>query len=169
MCTKLVLAFSLLPYPSSEGVVSLSGASQKIASLMATASQNQFTSQTGASAPGTMLVRSFMSPTGQPQFASDTSASTTTIAGVALAAAPPLALVTGQQGVQLLQPVSLGQSVLAQQVPLQSQQHQHQEGLSHAWATAEHGDLKPQAHMVREHPLVILSENPNPSFSTRIK
>ncbi|XP_025083601.1 forkhead box protein K1-like isoform X2 [Pomacea canaliculata] len=68
--------------------------------------------------------------------------------GVALAAAPPLALVTGQQGVQLLQPVSLGQSVLAQQVPLQSQQHQHQEGLSHAWATAEHGDLKPQAHML---------------------
>lgn len=131
-----------------QGVVSLSGgASQKIASLMASASQGQFAVRNSGSVPAATLVRSFMAPSG-PSLAGGDAGST--MGGVTRAAGQPLTLVTagGQgAGVQLLQPVSLGQTVLSQQLPVQSAQHSQ---MSHAdyVGPADGGDMKPQAHLL---------------------
>ena len=150
------------------GVVALSAgagaASQKMASLMATASQAQLPARSSAP-PTATLVRTFVAPPGQGQGSGDAGS----LSGMGLG--QPVTLVTNQQGVQLIQPVSLGGAVLTQQLPLQSQQslQQHQQQvLQHhqqqqqqqqqqqlheasravldGWGDA--GDVKSQAHLV---------------------
>ena len=149
------------------GVVALSAgagaASQKMASLMATASQAQLPARSTAP-PTATLVRTFVAPPGQGQGSGDAGS----LSGMGLG--QPVTLVTNQQGVQLIQPVSLGGAVLTQQLPLQSQQslQQHQQQvLQHhqqqqqqqqqqlheasravldGWGDA--GDVKAQAHLV---------------------
>ena len=147
------------------GVVALSAgagaASQKMASLMATASQAQLPARSSAP-PTATLVRTFVAPPGQGQGSGDAGG----LSGMGLG--QPVTLVTNQQGVQLIQPVSLGGAVLTQQLPLQSQQslQQHQQQvLQHhqqqqqqqqmheasravldGWGDA--GDVKAQAHLV---------------------
>ena len=141
------------------GVVALSGgtATQKMASLMAAVTQGQLCTRT--STPAATLVRTFVAPSGQG------SGDAASLSGMGLGQS--VTLVTNQQGMQLLQPVSLGGAVLTQQLPMQSQQtlqQQHQQQvLQHqqqqqyqqeascavldGWGDA--GDIKPQAHLVR--------------------
>nr|KAG5714665.1 hypothetical protein BaRGS_000153 [Batillaria attramentaria] len=130
-----------------QGVVSLSSASQKIASLMASASQGQFPVRNSGPLPAATLVRSFVTASGPNQAGGDASGS---MGGVALATGQPVTLVTagGQgAGVQLIQPVSLGQAVLSQRVPMQSAQHAQMMQSEQSGPT-ESGDVKNQAQLL---------------------
>ena len=129
-------------------------ASQKMASLMATASQGQPPARSNAP-PTATLVRTFVAPPGQGQGSGDAGS----LSGVGMS--QPVTLVTNQQGVQLIQPVSLGGAVLTQQLPQQSLQQHQQQVLQHHTQQQQHeasravldgwgdaGDVKAQAHLV---------------------
>lgn len=119
---------------------------------MATASQGQFMPGTGTSAHATTLVRGFVAHAGQSQVGIDTTANTTSIAGRTLSAGQPVTLLTRPQGVQLIQPVSLGQAMLTQTMSAQGQ-HQKQQVRGHVvldgWGGTEAGDGKPHQRVVR--------------------
>ncbi|KAL8567602.1 hypothetical protein ACOMHN_054415 [Nucella lapillus] len=130
-----------------QGVVALSGglASQKMASLMASVTQGQLFARAPASSAGT-VVRTFVASTGQGGGDAaglggmGVSPALTVVSGgqqgAGDAGVGAVTLVTSQQGLQLIQPVSVGAPggmLKSQLTPhtqhyLHHQQHQHLEG-----------------------------------------
>lgn len=131
---------------TAQNVVTLSGgvvATQKMASLMASATQGLTACR--SLPPGTTVVRTFVT-TSQGQAGGDAAAAAqaaATLSGMGLAG-QPVTLVTSQQGMQLLQPVSLGGTMLTQQqaMSVQSQLHHKMDD----WG--DRGDSKFKVHQI---------------------